>query len=109
MVLGAGGVSVVAGVIAVAQVGEVPHRGVPIVALAAGVARVVLIQARELRHGRLAAQAVLIAEIVRQEAAHVPAPQHARDRLQQAAQKQRPQQIEARLRPETQPAASNGR
>ena len=100
---GEDGVSVAAGVIAAARVGGVPHRGVPIVALAVRVSL-------ELRHERPAVRAALIAEIARQEApAHVPVPQHARDRLRQVVQKQRPQQIEARLRPGTQRAASNGR
>ena len=45
VVLEGDGVSVVVGVIAVVRLGEVPHRGVPIVAPAAGVAPAVLIQA----------------------------------------------------------------
>ena len=110
VVFGADGVSVAVGVIVVVRLGGVPHRGARIVALAAGAAPAVLIQARGHRHERPAAPAVPIAEVARQEApAHVPAPQHASGRLQQVGQKQRLQRIEAPLRLGAQRAASNGR
>ena len=74
VVLEGGGVLAVAEVIAVARLGGVPLPDVPIVAHAAGVARVVLIQAHGLRRGRPVARAAPIAEVARQEArAHVPA------------------------------------
>lgn len=75
MVLGEDGVSVVAGVIVVARVGGVPHRGAPIVTRAAGVAPAVLIQARGLQRERPAAPVAATAGVARPEApAHVPAP-----------------------------------
>ena len=63
VVFGEDGVSVAAGVIVVARLGGVPHRGAP----------VVLIQLHERQHARRAAQAAPIAEVAPQEAAHVPA------------------------------------
>lgn len=74
VVLEGGGVLAEAGVIAAARLGGVPLRGEPIVARAAGVARVVLTQAHGLRRGRPVARAAPIAEVARREArAHVPA------------------------------------
>ena len=109
-VLGADGVSVVAGVIVVARLGGVPHRGVPIVVRVAGVARAVLIAAHGLRRGRLAVQAVVIAGAARREVrVHVPAQSRASGRLRRVGQERRPQPIEARLRPGVQRAASNDR
>ena len=74
-VLGAGAVSVAAAVIAVARVGGVPHRGVPIVALAVGAAPVVPIQARGLQRGRPAVRVAVTTEVAHREApGRAPAP-----------------------------------
>ena len=104
------GVIAAVGVIAVVQLDAVPHRGVPIVALAAGVAPAVLIAVHGLQRGRAAAPAAPTAEVARQEApAHVPAPSRASDRRRRAAQKQRPlpQQIEAQPQREARHAANS--
>ena len=91
-------------------VAEVPHRGGPIVVRAAGVARVVLTQARALRRGQPVVRAAPTAEVGHPEVpARVPARLPARDRLRRVVRRRQPQQIVAQLRRGTQRAASNGR
>ena len=89
-----GGVLVAAGVSAAAPVAEVPHRGVPIAGLPAGVAR-----------ERHAVPVAVIAETAQPEAPRAPVPWRVRGRPRQAVQGRQPQQTETRPRH----AASNGK